>query len=471
MDRGASRAAHPGTETLAGTTAERRNLVNLSERVLSMIEREAKHPERSRRTMLVIDDEKIILDSCRRIFTAEGFEVETVEEPGEGLERVRKAKYDVIITDWRMPGFDGLDLVDLMDKHAPDSTIIMISGFPSVDRAADAIRKGAVDYIAKPFDPDGIVSAVERAMMHKAKMVAERRASSANSPAHQGFPMPELDDKPPRNIAETVAQKVGVGKVTSPWLSVFILGILGGAYVAFGGMLAATVTFDMSAYLGVGLSKFAAGAVFSLGLMLVIIAGAELFTGNNLMVSSVMTRNITVRMMLERWGLVYGANFIGAIILALIFVFSGLWKAGGGALAASAVGTAYAKVSLSFLEALVRGIGCNWLVCLGVWMAMSSRQTIGKIFAIFFPIMAFVAIGFEHSVANMYFVPTGIFLRDWFGIAVPAGVDAGILNWGTFVLRNLVPVTIGNIIGGGVFVGMSYWSAYLQPVAGNGEST
>jgi formate/nitrite transporter len=124
---------------------------------------------------------------------------------------------------------------------------------------------------------------------------------------------------------------------------------------------------------------------------------------------------------------------------------------------------AYTKISLPFVEALVRGIGCNWLVCLAVWMALAARHTIGKIFAIFFPIMAFVAIGFEHSVANMYLIPTGLALNAWEDIQLPPGANAMIFNWGGFLYRNLLPVTIGNIIGGGLFVGMSYWGAYLIP--------
>jgi formate/nitrite transporter len=201
--------------------------------------------------------------------------------------------------------------------------------------------------------------------------------------------------------------------------------------------------------------------------MLVVIAGAELFTGNNLMVSSVMTKDITLSTMAERWALVYGANLIGSIVLALMFYFSGLWKTGNGALGAAAVDIAFKKVNLGFVEALVRGIGCNWLVCLAVWMALAARQTIGKIFAIYFPIMGFVAIGFEHCVANMYFIPAGIFLHQWAGVAGPEAFAPSSLGWISFLWRNLLPVTIGNIIGGAVFVGMSYWGAYLRP----GKST
>jgi formate/nitrite transporter len=168
--------------------------------------------------------------------------------------------------------------------------------------------------------------------------------------------------------------------------------------------------------------------------------------------------------MTKRWGLVFLANFLGSLIVALLFYFSGLWKTGDGALGAAAVRVAYTKVNLGFGEALVRGIGCNWLVCLAVWMALAARQTIGKIFAIFFPIMAFVAIGFEHCVANMYFIPVGLFLIPGAGLQAPAGFDPQSLTWLSFLWNNLVPVTIGNTIGGAVFVGMSYWGAYLRPM-------
>jgi len=219
----------------------------------------------------------------------------------------------------------------------------------------------------------------------------------------------------------------------------------------------------MAAKWGIGFSKILGGAAFSVGLMLVVIAGAELFTGNNLMVSSVMMKEITFSTMLKRWGVVFLANFIGSMIIVFVFYFSGLWKTGDGALGVAAVKIAYTKTALSFGEALWRGIGCNWLVCLAVWMALAARQIIGKIFAIFFPIMAFVAIGFEHSVANMYFIPTGILLMSGAGFSNVPGVDPNILGWINFFWRNLLPVTIGNIIGGTVFVGMSYWGAYLRP--------
>jgi formate/nitrite transporter len=253
-----------------------------------------------------------------------------------------------------------------------------------------------------------------------------------------------------------IAQTVGVAKANSPWLTVFVLGILAGAYIGFGGLLSTSVTFDVASKWGLGFSKILGGAAFSVELMLVVIAGAELFTGNNLMISSVLSHEITLGTMIKRWGLVYLANFIGSLTLAFLFYYSGLWKTGDGALGAAAIKTAFNKVTLSFGEALWRGVGCNWLVCLAVWMAMAARQTIGKVFAIFFPIMAFVAIGSEHCIANMYFIPAAILLLSQAGIPAPAGVDLSVIEWGSFLWNNLFPVTIGNIMGGAVFVGMSY---------------
>jgi formate/nitrite transporter len=321
-----------------------------------------------------------------------------------------------------------------------------------------------MDYIAKPFKPQEIIQAVKNSV--RRKVTEEKKAVGRFEKLIKSwqFPVPAMEDKAPKTIAETVAQTVGVAKATSPWLTVFVLGILAGAYIGFGGLLSTTVTFDMAAKFGTGFTKLVGGAVFSVGLMLVVIAGAELFTGNNLMVSSVMSREITFSTMAKRWGLVFGANFIGSILIAYLFYNTGLWKTADGALGAAAVDIAHAKVNLAFGEALWRGIGCNWLVCLAVWMALAARQIIGKIFAIFFPIMAFVALGFEHSVANMYFIPTGILFVQNAELPAIQGMDLSTLTWANFLLKNLLPVTIGNIIGGSVFVGMSYWGAYMRPV-------
>ena len=411
-------------------------------------------------TMLVIDDDTAVLASCQRIFSEQGFGVTTTTNPLEGLALAKQNTYTAVLCDWQMPELSGMDVVAALEADAPDSAVVMISGFPSVDRATDAMKRGAMDYLAKPFTPDEIVTVVNRAMDGKIRQ--EKKALGRFERLMDKFPTPSLDDKGPKIIAETVAQTVGVYKATSPWFSLFVLGVMAGAYIGFGGLFAATVTFDMDPSLGLGLKKLLTGAAFSLGLMLVVIAGAELFTGNTLMVSSVVTGRVTWQKVLAKWGLVYAANFVGSILLALLFYYSGLWKTGAGALGEVAVKTAHYKVNLDFWEAFVRAIGCNWMVCLAVWMALAARQTVSKIFAIFFPIMGFVAIGFEHCVANMYFIPVGIFLAEWANV-VPQGIDVATLNWTSFLVNNLIPVTIGNTIGGALFVGLGYWGAYLRP--------
>ena len=413
--------------------------------------------------MLIIDDDEIVLKSCRRIFETEGFEVTTTANPQEGLTLVTEKAFDIVLVDWMMPGFDGMDVVEEIDKRSPNSAMVMISGNPSVGRATEAMKRGAMDYLPKPFKPHEIIEVVKKAV--RRKVTEEKKAVGRFEKMMKSwqFPVPTLEDKAPKNIAETVAQTVGVAKATSPWLSVLVLGILGGAYIGFGGFLSTTVTFDTAAKLGTGLTKLISGAAFSVGLMLVVIAGAELFTGNNLMVSSVMLKEISFGMMMKRWGLVFIANFIGSLLVMTLFFYSGLWKTGDGALGVAAVKIAYSKVHLTFSEALWRGIGCNWLVCLAVWMALAARQTIGKIFAIFFPVMAFVALGFEHCIANMYFIPTGILFVQKLPLPAITGIDPDMINWVNFLWKNLLPVTIGNIIGGSVFVGMSYWGAYLRP--------
>lgn len=411
-------------------------------------------------TMLIIDDDAAVLASCQRIFSQEGFDVTTATNPLDGLELARTRGYTVILCDWQMPELDGMNVVSQLQTHAPESAVVMISGYPSVDRATEAMKRGVMDYLPKPFTPEEISATVAKAI--SAKLLQEKKTLGLFEKFMEKFPTQGMDDKGPKIIAETVAQTVGVAKATSPWLSLFVLGVMAGAYIGFGGLFSASVTFDMASSLGLGMKKLITGAAFSLGLMLVVIAGAELFTGNNLMVSSVITGRTTWQKVLAKWGLVYVANFIGSILLALLFYASGLWKTGNGALGMVALKTAYAKVHLSAGEAFVRAIGCNWLVCLAVWMALAARQTISKIFAIFFPIMGFVAIGFEHCVANMYFIPVGIFLSRWTGLT-PEGIDTATITWGAFVVKNLIPVTIGNVIGGAVFVGLGYWGAYLRP--------
>jgi len=410
--------------------------------------------------MLVIDDDQGVLDACHSIFSNIGWDVDLADDPESGLKMGEEHEYQVILCDWKMPGLNGFDVLAKLDRLTPDAAVLMFSGYPSVDRATDAMKLGAMDFVPKPFTPDELIRAVTQAMDRK--LSARQKIQGQVERLFTQFPTPSLDDNAPKTIAHTVAHTVGVVKTTSPWLSVTVLGILAGAYIGFGAFFSMSVTFDMGPILGVGFKKLVAGAAFSIGLMMVVIAGAELYTGNSLMISSVVTGKVTWQRMSARWGVVFLTNFLGSVLLALLFYGSGLWKVSGSALGDAAVATAAAKVNLGWWEAFIRAIGCNWMVCLAVWMAMASRQVIGKLFAILFPIMGFVAIGFEHCVANMFFIPAGIFLHQWAGIS-PAGAQLAHLTWTGFLVNNLVPVTIGNTIGGVVFVGLGYWGAYLRP--------
>ena len=265
----------------------------------------------------------------------------------------------------------------------------------------------------------------------------------------------KLGAKSPPETAEALCA-VGNKKTNLPISKMFILAMFAGVYIGFGAQLMTVVKVGLADALGPGFSAFLGGAVFSVGLMLVVIAGAELFTGNNLIALACCNRRASVVGLLKNWIVVYTGNLVGSILLALI-VFGGFYAySDPGAMGALAVNIANVKVNLGFVEALFRGIGCNWLVCLAVWLAVSSKDNIGKIFSCFFPIMAFVAMGFEHSIANMYLIPIGIFLKDFAGLTASAG-----LTWTGF-MQNLIPVTIGNIIGGAFFVGVLYWYVYLQ---------
>jgi formate/nitrite transporter len=209
------------------------------------------------------------------------------------------------------------------------------------------------------------------------------------------------------------------------------------------------------------------GLVFSLGLILVVVGGAELFTGNTLIIMAWASRRLSHAAMLRNWTLVYIGNFVGALGTVLLVYMSGQYRFDDGAIGAAALATARHKVELGFVQAVVLGILANGLVCLAVWLSFSARTTTDRILSVVFPITAFVAAGFEHSIANMYFVPLGILLRTgapgsfWSAIdAAPADYDA--LNWTGFLQNNLVPVTIGNIIGGAALVGVTYWFVYLR---------
>ena len=275
-----------------------------------------------------------------------------------------------------------------------------------------------------------------------------------------------VDCRTPANTAEKLSDSVCVNKVNSSIAKLLILGIFAGVFIGFGAQLATVAGHDMGKYLGSGFTKLVMGAVFSVGLMLVVIAGAELFTGNNLVILSALDKRISWGKVLAHWGIVFAANFIGSILIVILIYYTDLWKASHYQVGAFALKIANGKVNLTFLEAFTRAILCNWLVCLAVWMAFSARYVIGKIFAILFPVMAFVASGYEHSIANIFFIAKGILLKSQPEVVQAAGLSAdklSNLNWNGFIFGNLIPVTLGNIVGGGFFVAFLYWVVYLKP--------
>lgn len=250
-----------------------------------------------------------------------------------------------------------------------------------------------------------------------------------------------------------------------------VLAFLAGAYIAMAGILNTVITNDLANYFGDGMTRLVGGTVFSLGLILVVLAGAELFTGNNLvMTAGLLDKKITFSQVMRNWVTVYFFNFVGSITIAILIYYSGIWKFNGTAVGIKAVNAAVGKVALPFSEALVRGLLCNWLVCLAVWLQMSAKDALGKLLCCALPVVAFVAMGFEHSVANMYFIPMGILLSGKEAIVAAIGAEAlqG-LTWSAFLVKNLLPVTIGNMIGGIVFVAGTYYNAYLRPATAKQE--
>lgn len=258
--------------------------------------------------------------------------------------------------------------------------------------------------------------------------------------------------------SETKAES-GFGKLA-------ILSILAGAFIAFAAEGSNMAAFNLLASAGTyGLGKVLAGVVFGTGLMLVVLCGGELFTGNTLMLAATAEGRIRPGKMLRNWGIVYIGNLIGALLIVFAISVSGLLESGGGMLGAVTLKIASAKVNLSFSQALILGILCNWLVCLAVWLSYGADTMAGKILGIFFPIWLFVTSGFEHSIANMYYIPVGILAKGSETFVELAGIAPEILEnltWQGFFLSNLLPVTLGNILGGGIFVGMAYRYAYRK---------
>ena len=255
-----------------------------------------------------------------------------------------------------------------------------------------------------------------------------------------------IDAFSPNEVAQRV-QASGIAKARLGFLQVLMLAVLAGAFIALGGAFyTLTVT---GSELGFGITRFLGGIAFSLGLILVVIGCAELFTGNNLIVMAWASREVTHRELLRNWLIVYIGNFIGAIGTAVMISLSGVLSMGDGAVAETAINIANAKLSLSWQTAFFRAILCNTLVCLAVWISSAAHSVSGKILAIIFPISAFVALGFEHSVANMYLIPVAFF------------EGSATVTIGGF-LANLLVVTIGNILGGSALVALVYWLIYLR---------
>jgi formate/nitrite transporter len=260
------------------------------------------------------------------------------------------------------------------------------------------------------------------------------------------------------------AEEIGIHKAALDLPGLFTLAVLAGAFIALGGVFATTALAGASAAPW-GLVRVVAGAAFSLGLILVVVGGAELFTGNNLVVMAWASGRVTTAGLLRNWVVVFAGNFAGATATALALCLAGTHRGGEGAFGITAFALAHAKLQPTFVQAVVLGVLANALVCLAVWLTYSARTTADRILAIVPPISAFVATGFEHSIANMYFVPYAMFVAVFdpdFVAGRGLGPQAQALTWAAFLGRNLLPVTIGNVIGGAALVGAVYWFVYLR---------
>lgn len=286
-----------------------------------------------------------------------------------------------------------------------------------------------------------------------------------------------IDSLLPAEMA-TRAEYLGVRKAEMPAFTMLMLSILAGAFIALGAIFATTVAaggmsvtdasgaVTYSTGLPYGVTRLLTGLVFCLGLILVVVGGAELFTGNNMIVMAWASGKVTGRALLRNWAIVYFGNFLGSIGTAALMFISRQYTFGSDAVGITALRIAVGKSDFEFMQAVALGILCNALVCLAVWLTYSARTTLDKIMSIIFPVTAFVTAGFEHSIANMYFIPYALLVKGFdpeymakIGDKV-ANLDA--LTWQAFFIKNLIPVTIGNIIGGAVLVAAIYWIVFLR---------
>jgi len=296
---------------------------------------------------------------------------------------------------------------------------------------------------------------------------------SGAPPAEDAAPPPQLGESPagldalmPPQIAAKAAD-VGVAKSGMSFVRTFALGVLAGAFIALGALFATTVVAGAADVIPFGVTRLLAGIVFCLGLILVVVAGAELFTGNNLIVMAWAERRVSAARLLRNWAIVYAGNLVGALGTVVLVFAGGQYEFGDGAVGTSALAIADAKAGLGFGQALALGIMCNALVCIAIWLTYSARSVTDKILAVLFPISAFVAAGFEHSVANMYFLPAGLLVRDqgsdeFFAASGVGPAEYPDLTLSNAIVENLIPVTIGNIIGGSLMVGLVYWLIYVR---------
>ena len=285
---------------------------------------------------------------------------------------------------------------------------------------------------------------------------------------------------PPAMAAK--AEDLGVKKAALPALNMFILAILAGAFIGIGAIFATTVAAGgmavkdaagaaaFSTGLPYGITRLLVGLAFSVGLILVVVGGAELFTGNTLITIAFAGKKVTLAQLLRNWTIVYTGNLVGSILTAYIVFLGKQYSFGNGAIGLAALNIGEAKTGFTFVQAVALGIMCNALVCMAVWMCYSARTTTDKILAIIPPIATFVAAGFEHSIANMYFIPVALFIKGsgdatFFEAIGKTAENFPHLTWGNFFIANLLPVTIGNIIGGGIMVGFIYWFVYLRKAA------
>ncbi|RPJ25193.1 MAG: formate transporter FocA [Chloroflexi bacterium] len=275
------------------------------------------------------------------------------------------------------------------------------------------------------------------------------------------------------------AEYLGVRKAEMPFLKMFMLSVLAGAFIALGAIFATTIgaggmavtapdgAVAFNTGLPYGVTRLLMGLVFSLGLILVVVGGAELFTGNNLIVMAWANGKVTGAALIRNWIIVYLGNFVGSLGTVLLMFLTKQYTFGANSVGITALKIGVAKVDLTFIQAIALGILCNALVCLAVWLTYSARSTIDKIVAIIFPITAFVAVGFEHSIANMYFIPYALFIKNFDPNFIATVGDKvaklDLLTWQAFLVNNLIPVTIGNIIGGAVLVAGIYWAIFLRP--------